>query len=486
MQTKFIYYLTSFLAGYLIMSLELLGFRLLAPYFGYSVYVFGSLIGLIMLALASGYFLGGYWADKQIATAKFFKIFLISSLYLAGVSFSHAFILKSLAGLSIIGGASAASLILFFVPMAFWASLSPFLLKVISVGESGKVGLSAGLIFAVSALGSLLGTFLTAFYLIPALGVKATLFSIAVLNLVLPLPFLVRANKLHLFWVAILIPAWFGVPKIMDAKIIYKGDSAYNHLEVVDYGNFLGLRLERRSPVIYSFYSAVGPTANFLLYDLFGIGPMLNGAKKVLLLGLGAGSMSRIHQLASPDLKVIGVEIDPAVVDLGYQYFGLRNVNNLTPIIADARPFLARNRDFFDVVEIDLFRGGGEMPFYLATQEFFKSVKGHLSSRGLLAMNVYDLSDNKIILTPVINTLLSVYQKAYYIQAGTGSYYVLATDWDLTGALSKLKPVRKDFQNTASYARDHIKEVFFDAKENIFTDDRTSLEELTYKANFKY
>ncbi len=487
----FFYYGTSLVSGYIILSLELLGFRLLAPFFGYSIYVFGSLIGVILLSLSVGYLLGGYLGDRNMTERLFFFIFLFAGAYLFVMSLHHQRILDSLFRLHIVAGSLLATLILFAVPMVILASLCPYVIKILSVNQKQRIGISAGSIYAVSTIGSLIGTFFTSFYLVPTFGAEKTLISDVILMFVVALAWLLSnlpKGKKYLTGLVLLALLFQNQSESPSRKVIAQTDSPYSHLEVIDYGDFLGLRTDRRSKLVCSFYPKDGRWPyRFLVYDLFAVPPLLNGAKTGLLLGLGAGSIPLLHHEVNPDLTITGVEIDQKIVELGRRYFHLEHRTNTQVVIADVRPFLRQEPTQYDLIEVDLFRGDGEIPFYLATKEFFNLTLQRLTYRGLLAMNVYDPSVNKKIVGPLMNTIAAVYPHTYYVSTPRGSYFVLASKQPLdyrqleekilTTSDERLRKVIAFFKNQLTPAP-------FSPSERVFTDDWAPLEKLSYEAIF--
>lgn len=490
MNNRLWYYTTSLVSGYIILSLELLGFRLLAPYFGYSLYVFGSLIGLVLLALALGYWLGGWWGDSGVGTQTVFGAVLAAGAYLLIVGLFSGRLLTSFAKFSIVTGSLFSVFVLFAPPMVVLAALSPYLIKILA-GENGQgVGVSAGSVYAISTIGSLLGTFLTSFYLVPTFGTFTTLLLNGAFTLCLGVAWLVK-KKMALAAFAVIVFAFAGSRKEMSLPtVIAQTESPYNHLEVVDFGNFLGLRTDRRNKLIFSHYPKGGRWSyQFLLYDLFAVPPLLNGARAGLLLGLGAGSIPLLHEQVNPGLVVTGVEIDPKIIELGKSYFGLDKIHALENIIiADVRPFLARNKNRYDVIDVDLFWGSGELPFYLATKEFFGLARTHLTDAGILAMNIFDPSDDRKILAPLLNTIASVYRYTYLIPVHLGSHFVVASDREITGvqlenALSGTND--PNLANVVKHFKDNFHRVAFAPAEAVFTDDWAPLERLSYEAIFR-
>lgn len=489
------YYGTSLLAGYVVLSLELLGFRLFAPYFGYSIYVFGSLIGLILFSLALGYWLGGYCADKNVREQTFFKFVFLAGVYLILVGTFSSVLLNSLAKLHIITGTLLATALFFALPMGILAALSPYFIKILSINRNQSVGVSAGSTYAIGTIGSLVGTFLTSFYLIPTFGALATLYSNGILMLCLSIPWIARRTSKRLlmtvFAFLIVYSSYLFSPQSNSntSKIVATTDSPYNHLEVVDYGKFLGLRTDQRNNLIYSFYPKDGMwDYQSILYTLFAIPPLLNKARTSLILGLGAGILPLLHHTINPDLKITGLEIDPEIIRLGQEYFGLNKATNTTTIIEDARPFLVHTDDIYDLIEIDLFWGGGEIPFYLATKEFFELISKHLTPQGLVAMNIYDPSPEEIIVTPLINTIRSIYPYVYHTTIPGGSHFILTSktpiDYRAFNQAVDTQKFDSRFLAIVSYFKENTKPVEFKQNLAIFTDDLTPMEKLSYAAIF--
>lgn len=492
MNRKFLYYLTAFAVGYVTLSLELLGFRLFAPYFGYSVYVSGALIGTVLLALSLGYSFGGYVSDRGVEEKFTSKILLISSLYLLVIFFFRDALLAFFADYSIVYGSILSTLVFFAPPMTLLASLSPYFIKVLSSDRSFGVGFSSGTIYTVSTVGSIAGTFLTSFYLVPEHGANTAFAT----NLIILFSFFVFWFTKKIKIAAILIfSVLFGVfyaktnampvPNVIEEK-----DSAYSRLEVVKHENFLGLRTDRRNNLIYSLYPENGVwKGNYMFYHFFAVPPIVNNAKTALLLGLGAGTIPFIHSEFNPELSITGVEIDPEIVRLGEKYFGLSERANTKIIIDDARPFLSKNTEKYDLIEMDLFSGSGEIPFYLATKEFFTLIRGHLSQNGILSINVYDPSEDMLIAKPLINTVASVYKHAYAIHFSYGSHFIMGTDVSLNmekvSEWSKKTPHDERFDVITGVFKYDSEEIAYNPKIRVFTDNLSPLEKLSFEAIFK-
>ena len=166
-------YLTSFLCGATIMVLEILGFRLLPPYFGSSIAVWGSLLGVVMVALSIGYYAGGWLADRTPHPGVLYLMVLVAAGYTLLVLVTYRDFLQFAMRFDLVTGSLVASLLLFAVPMATLGTVSPFIIRLLA--REGAVGTVAGHVYAVSTVGSIAGTFLTSFYMIPTIGIRASL-----------------------------------------------------------------------------------------------------------------------------------------------------------------------------------------------------------------------------------------------------------------------------------------------------------------------
>jgi len=476
----------AFIAGYLIMSLELLGFRLLAPYFGNSIYVWGTLIGLILAALAGGYYLGGWLADKKAALSLILKLYLAAGIFLLADLFFYSPILKYLTGWGVIWGSLTATIFIFFVPMAALAAASPIIIKILTTQE--KTGRAAGLVYAWGTIGSLLGTFLTAFVLIPYFGSRLTLYSCFFLALVILAIIFLQSDWKKISWLGLFF--LISLPSLslekLPSDVILQTESVYNQIRLVDAEKMVLVILNsQRNKLNQSAYIKNGTLINFSYIDLFNIGPIITPVKNLLVLGMSGGASVRQHQQYSPETKIDAVEIDPKIVTIAQERFGIRESDNLKIFEADARPFLERSEKKYDMIEIDLFQGSPYIPFYVLSREFFQSVYSHLSSDGLLMMNIF-APGHKEIADPILATINSVFPSVYTIPI-YDNFMVLATY--STTSLEEIKnkvvrakaQVSPDLRLVVDYTSDSIQESQPDKKTPIFTDDWAPVEPLTYQ-----
>ncbi len=504
MRTKKILVSLIFVTGYLIMSLEILGGRLLAPFFGNSVYVWGSLIGVILIALAGGYYLGGWLSElcrdkenKKEPDLFLDRLFLLAVIFLLLDLFFYASILKWLSSWDIIWGALCSALILFCVPMAALAAVSPLVIKILA--EQEKTGYSAGLVYAWGTMGSILGTFLTTFWLIPYLGSRLTLyicFFIALLALV-GLFLLVNRRQIITGVVILLISLATLLPPALPQDVILETESVYNQIKLINKEGKILLTLNsQRDSLAQSGHADPNTGSSWSYLDsLFGVGPLIEPVDNLLVLGMAAGSTILQHQTFSPQIKIDAVEIDPRIIKIAKDEFGLKENENLRIWQADARPFLAKSQKQYDMIEIDLFQGSPYIPFYVATQEFFEATAEHLSPNGIIMMNVY-APGRREILEPILNTLASVYPSVYKIPL-RNNFIILATNSKTSTEEIREKLKKQEEKVSAglgvtanytcglgaalNYSWNNIELYQSTKKAPIFTDDWAPVEAITYK-----
>jgi len=443
--TKHELYSFSLVAGFVVLSLEILAFRMLAPTFGNSVFVSGSIVTVILTFLSIGYFLGGNLADKNPQKSLLIFIFASSTLYLLTLLFLFRWILEFFGHFSTIAGSVFAALTLFAFPVTVLSLVSPLLIKFHS-GTSG-VGVSAGNIYATSTLGSILGSILTTFLFIPYLGVKNTLFTNAVL-----LAFCgIRIKKLP--FAVLLGCSGLILPSLSysQSPYLYFKESPYNTIFVVEINGVKYLRLNQNRGM---HSSSLGPDyLTHLIPDDYLIGPkLLSSFKSLLILGGGGGtSAEQFTHFYKPE-KIDMVEIDREVSGTS-KILGLP-LENVHRIHSDARRFLKENSFQYDLIEIDIFGGGIYIPFHVSTLEFFTEVSRSLRDGGLVMMNV--VKTNEGFSNAIADTLAEVFPYVYSLNNRVLVAYKTQTPVVIPGLIR------------------HI------STRHILTDDRSNLEWLTY------
>jgi predicted membrane-bound spermidine synthase len=396
-------------AGIGALATEITASRLLAPYFGSSTIVWANLIGIVLAALALGYWLGGRLADRRPQPA------LLGSIVLAGAVFVAAipFVAKPFLDLTVEGlddasagaviGSFVAVLLLCAPPVVLLGMVSPFAIR-LAVSSIETAGAVAGRLYALSTAGSLLGTFLPALVLIPAIGTQRTFLVVAALLAVsacflLGVRYLVVAAAL-----AALIALPPGAVKAQEG-LLHEETSYHQYIQVVERDDGRRLLYLNEGVAVHSVWRPDSVLTGGVWDAFLALPPLLGRPlERVAILGNAAGTTARALGVYYPDAEIDGVELDPAVSGVGRRYFGLEDNPRLTVHDADARPFLRRTDQRYDLIVVDAYHQP-YVPFYLATREFFGLVRERLAPGGIVALNVAAVPDDERLVRAIGRTL---------------------------------------------------------------------------------
>ncbi len=471
-----------FFSGFIIMVLEILGFRILAPYFGYSVYVSGSLIGIVMIALALGYFLGGKLADRKPQKQILFQLILLADVYLIFITVFYSDLIGFLSQFGLIYGSMLSSVMLFGPSMILLGMVPPFIIKLMT-RDASIVGSIAGNITAMGTIGSIAGTFGATFILIPKIGSHLTMCMSSTILLVIALWGLVFKRKEYMVLVFLVFLLGFSTRQA-DPDIIFQKETPYNLIKVIQEKNG-DLILKLNSDLwVQSIYR---PDSNLMggYFDYLNVAPIISDAKEVLILGMGAGTSAKQY-INFFDVNVDAVEIDPGIIETGKMYFGLNESSRLHIFAEDARPFLQNSDKKYDVIELDVYHGGIYAPFYVLTKEFFESIQEHLNTNGVMAVNVictYEKEKRTLLVNAVGKTLSTVFPSIYKIEMFQ-NYLLLATKLptDLNMVKRKLRSydVHPDLKEIVSISARVISELDIPDDSTVLTDDKSPVAEITY------
>ncbi len=475
---------TPFFTGAAIMAQELAALRLFAPYFGYSIYLWGSLISVVMLALALGYAAGGWVADRSRTDLPLYGLLLASAAYQIGILFAVVPILRYFADWGDFSGAALAALVLFAPPMTATAAAGPYLIRLLA--HSGRVGSAAGKVYAVSTIGGIAGILATSFFLVPHLGTHRALAAICLLTALIAAAGLVRRAPSAGLALALIVALLRFVPESgWSRNSVWAVESPYNLVRVVRNGQWLLLKLNDDGGVHTIRDERTGWTGHY--FDAFALGPLLTPARRLLVLGLGGGGSIASTRRTAPSIEIDAVEIDPKVVEAAIRFFALNSGDGRLRIhIADARPWLARHTEKYDLVHVDLYQGGPYIPFYLVTMEFFESVRAHMSPDGLLMMNVFDNSRGQELLASSVLTLKRVFPAVVALSVGYGNHMLLAFSRETSEAAVRARFAAfagdQTIQRLARQAEGQIDDAPLPAGARVFTDDLAPVEEITRRA----
>src|SRR5687767_3190057 len=325
---------TVFTSGMTTLAAELAAGRLIGNVFGTSNIVWATIIGLILIYLTLGYFLGGKWADANPTPGAMYRVLAWGAFTLGLIPFIAGPVLRSAASafdslqVGILGASFVAVLVLFIIPITLLGTISPFAIR-LSVEDTTHAGQTSGQIYAISTLGSFIGTFLPTLVTIPAIGTKNTFLLFSMILLVVALIGLARfANTREMLkhgWmpVALIIIAIFSAGQSLKSSAgqIYETESAYNYIQVQQQAGFTLLRLNEGQGV-HSIYRPDtlqynGPWDQFLVSPYFYTGRKPSGIKRIAIVGLAAGTTARQMTAVYGNIPIDGYELDPEIVEVG-------------------------------------------------------------------------------------------------------------------------------------------------------------------------
>ena len=383
-----------FISGAVLMALEIVGSRVLAPYFGSSIFVWGSLISVVMTALSIGYYWGGWLSAREPSYGKLLILLLIPGImifflpllypsineWIASIDFGHR--LNPLIACSV----------LFLLPGIFLGTISPYVIR-LAATQLHTVGSTAGTLYAVSTCGSIVGTLLTAFYLIPVLGVSNIIHILGVTLVCLSLIVvpLLRIQGVSLSRAVATVSILLGSLNLIGtpatwAKTLLQKDTFYHRIRIEEDDEARYMYFDR---TLQSAMNLKDPTSLRLIYSRYtSLGFAFRpDAKRILIIGLGGGSIPKKIQKEFPNIEIDAVEIDPEVIKMAKDFFNVKESNNLHLHAQDGRLFLTRTQNQYDIILLDAYFTDA-MPFHLTTKQFFEVAQKKLTPNGIIVANL--------------------------------------------------------------------------------------------------
>lgn len=440
-------WLLVFATGWFVMLTELVAARVLAPYFGNSIYVWGSVIAIFLVTLAIGYAFGGRLTRKSISAFVPITSAAAAGLYVACTPLYQDLLSGWLCktGLELKWGALFASIILYGPPMVLLGSVSPYCIQLATKVHT-EAGHHAGLLYAISTVGSFGGSLVTAFYLIPMLpltaitviaGITLAAIALIVALVILKRTLLAVGLTAILAVVAVILgcrhngSSWHALKAYqyplhnyllsntppsemrpildkaqaearkeaekfmqMPATTIFERETPYHHIHIYQEGPVRKLvfgKAQFRSP--QSVIDMRDLRYHSSEYTMLSFAAMLYQPKpkRVCIIGIGGAVIPRALELCVPGVKIDAVEIDPTIVKLAQKYFYWRPSKNTRIYIGDGRWFLSccitNKKPKYDWIILDAY-SDDYVPFHLTTVEFFNIVKRALAPNGVVASNL--------------------------------------------------------------------------------------------------
>jgi spermidine synthase len=436
------FYFTAAITGAAIMIVEILGAKMLSPYIGTSHFVWTAQIAVTLIALALGYYVGGWFVDRSPRVTALYWAILFAAAYLAltvSICEPVAYWCLELKPLAV--GSLLASLILFFVPLALLAMVGPFFVRVLT-SVVANVGGNVGRLTAISTFGSFAGTILIGYVLVPFLPNSWTMYIVALFLAAVCLGyFAVWRGKQQSLAPVILVAlgmaiiGYFGVryEQLRPQRLHrlgweerYYGNSNFGMLQVLDAGN---TRYYLNDYLAQNIYDPTNQkSVAVFTYMLHGLARVYtSNLNDVLCIGLGVGITPM--DFARDGTRVDVVEINPAVVPLAQQWFNLQP-EKLHITIADGRQFLNRCTNRYDSVALDAFLGESS-PSHLMTREAFTAMRQVLKPGGTLVINTFGnfTPGSDFFTTSLYKTLTNVFRNVRIHTAGmNANVFFVATD----------------------------------------------------------
>jgi spermidine synthase len=411
-----------FVSGGVVLGMEIAASRVLAPFFGNSLFVWGALIGVVLAGLALGYWAGGILADRWPVPQLLAAVMGVGALLILAIPVLDGPVLEAIVewdpGPRL--NPLLAAIALFGPPSVVLAGVAPIAVRLVARSLL-TLGQTAGRLFSISTAGSIAGTFATAFWLIPEFGTDqllglaaaalfaaATLFSLSE-RLVLTAVLALAGTGLAGAAAVALAPETGGTiaeaearnwsplyrragyvrgqqPEVVAGlRLRYAKDTRYHRLSVADDETNRYLRFDNT-------YQSGMPLArpfgtSFEYADFFHLALAYNpDARDVLFIGLGGGSSPKRLWRDFPDLRIQAVELDPVVVDVAYRFFRLPRDPRLAVAVDDGRRYLVDDDRKWDAIMIDAFFADA-IPFHLFTSEFMELVRSRLNPGGVVVTN---------------------------------------------------------------------------------------------------
>ncbi len=405
-----------------VMFLEILGTRIIGPFYGVSLFVWCSLISVTLVALAAGYYIGGIIADKDGNAIPVYLITATAGTFIAIIPVIKEAILTLTNPLGLRMGSLTCSFLLFFIPLTLLGMVGPCIIK-LNASRLEKVGLTSGSVFAISTMGSFIGTIALGFFLLPVIGTQNIIYILSGILFILSLNLIIRdiffvRQKVDASSIIIIIILFlsiiisFGFKKIThsnttaDFNVIYSKESLYGKVKVVDDHRWNVRWLMSDSSAIGGQFLKSSLPIFPLIYILESIRHFNPDANNALLIGLGAGHLPMAMKKHNIVTDVI--EIDPEVALAAQKHFNFTPTGKL--IVGDARSEIRNLKKKYDFIIHDTFTGGA-VPSHLLSVEMLNTLKSLLNNKGIFALAYFGFSEGEkaVAAASVYKTIKSLF-----------------------------------------------------------------------------
>ena len=476
-------YLLVFVVGSSSLGAEIAAARLLAPYFGASTIVWANTIGIVLVALSLGYWIGGRYADRHADLRRLCLLVLAAAVLVALIPFAAqpflSFSVDAFEDISVGGflGSLVGVLVLVAVPVMLLGAASPWALR-LSVSDVEHSGEVAGRLYALSTAGSLAGTMVSALILIPFAGTQRTFLIFAVALALVATAGLGWRYVLAPLALAGVLAVPVGTIKAADTgRVLYETETESQYVRVVEQEDGDRVLELNEGQAVHSLYRP-DTVLTGDVWDGYLVLPFTSlerPPRRIAMLGNAAGTVARAYGEVFPQTHVDAVEIDGELFDIGRRYFGLDNPR-MEEFAEDARPWLERmDERSYDAIMVDAYRQP-YIPFYLATREFFELVRDRLAPGGVVIVNAGHPEGNDDLETVLGRTMESAFPTVLRHPIEDTNTLLVASEAPISArALSeRIASLPAEIQSTAAEAAGRL-ETRLPGGE-VYTDDRAPVE----------
>jgi len=451
LKNKKLYFLLSFIEGGSVMAAELLGAKMLAPYFGSSLYVWASVLAITLGGLAAGYFTGGILSYKSKNPLALFYVLLAAATFTVLMPFSSRLILWAVGMHSLIPSVIISATCILFPPVFMMGMVSPLIIRAITT-DLEQAGKAAGAIYAISTLGGIMATFAFGFYIIPSFGLTLPAIATGIVLSIIPLIIILKQRQIMKAAGFVVLCCWaFSAASFSPAssaiKLVYSSEGLLGQIMVLDYphydkqqkvnGHSRWLFVNRISQTMYdSLADEKNKEEKYFtyVYRISNYADSLPKNAKILLMGLGGGSIAK--RLIEKGFEVDVCELDQRIVLVAKNYFYLSDAAHIT--VDDARHYIRTCTKKYDLIVFDMFKGE-DPPNHVFTAESLEETKKLMNPGGMLFVNSLGYLEGK-----TGRSMRSIYKT--FIASGFDTE-ILPTDTDpnqrnllFYASLQKLKP----------------------------------------------
>ncbi len=487
---SFFIYIAIIVSGASVLAVELIGTRIIAPFYGASLYLWSALISVTLAALSCGYAIGGRWADRGASLGRFCAIIGMAGLWIAVIPWLRIPVFAAAGTMGLRAAVLAIAFVLFFPPLALLGMVSPYAIR-LKASSLDVVGRTAGDLYAVSTIASVAAAVATGFFLIPNIGVTRLVFLTGVLLIATALAGLAirRRRTAAIALLVLAVIAWKPGFRAASGQMADPGkgliavvQSAYAEIRVIDLDGFRYMLIDG------SMHTGADPATWNSCFSYVNVLDIprwfFERPGEMLLVGLGGGSVAKSY--VRDGWRVDVVEIDPVVAQVAREYFGLEDAEARVYEM-DGRQFLLTHDKTWDIIIMDAF-GSSSIPFHLVTAEAFELVRSRLSPGGVLAMNVQAVGWHDEIVASMAATVSRQFEHVTVLPIAEppdrlGNLVLLASNRELD--LEKELPPPPD-RFSAEYDRVHAWDNRFQADVSgvpVLTDDLNPIDVWSERVN---